>query len=53
MTRYMRRVEEVADNFDGLVPQFIEDAGFGSVAEAEYFLTVFGPLSLWRAVKGS
>jgi ubiquinone/menaquinone biosynthesis C-methylase UbiE len=53
MTRYMRRLEEVADNFDGMLPQFMEDAGFGSVAEAEYFLTVFGPLSLWRAVKGS
>lgn len=53
MTRYMRRLEEVADNFDGLIPQFITDAGFCPVVEAEYFLTVFGPLSLWRAVKGS
>jgi ubiquinone/menaquinone biosynthesis C-methylase UbiE len=53
MTGYMRRLEEAADNFDGLIPPFIMEAGFGSVIEAEYFLTVFGPLSLWRAVKGS
>jgi ubiquinone/menaquinone biosynthesis C-methylase UbiE len=52
MTRYMRRLEEVADNFDGLIPQFIMEAGFGSVREAGHFLTIFGPLSLWRAVKG-
>ena len=53
MTRYMHRLEEVADNFDGLIPHFITEAGFGSVTEAEYFLTVFGPVSSLRAVKGS
>ena len=53
MTRYMRRLEEVADNFDGLIPPFIMEAGFDAVIEAEHFLTLFGPLSLWRAVKGS
>ncbi len=52
MTKYMRRLEEVAGNFDGLIPRFIAEAGFGSVKEAEYFITIFGPLSLWRAVKG-
>jgi len=51
MTRYMRRLEEVADNFDGLIPRFIAEAGFGLVDEAEHFLTLFGPLSLCRAVK--
>ena len=53
MTGYMRRLEEVADNFDGLIPHFITEAGFGFVIEAEHFLTMFGPLSLWRTVKGS
>ena len=53
MTGYMRGLEETADNFDGLIPPFITEAAFSSVIEAEYFLTVFGPLSLWRAVKGS
>ncbi|MCA9016821.1 MAG: methyltransferase domain-containing protein [Planctomycetaceae bacterium] len=52
MTKYMRRLEETADNFDGLIPRFVAEAGFGSVSEAEHFVTVFGPLSLWRAVKG-
>jgi len=53
MTGYMRRLEEVADNLDGLIPHFITEAGFGFVIEAEHFLTVFGPLSLLRAVKGT
>ncbi len=48
----MHRLEEVADNFDGLLPQFITEAGFGGVREMEHFVTIFGPLSLWQAVKG-
>jgi ubiquinone/menaquinone biosynthesis C-methylase UbiE len=52
MIGYMRRLEEVADNFDGLIPRFIAEAGFGCVNEADHFLTLFGPLSLWKAVKG-
>jgi ubiquinone/menaquinone biosynthesis C-methylase UbiE len=51
MTSYMRRLEQVADNFDGLIPRFIAEAGFGFVNEAEHFITLFGPLSLWKAVK--
>lgn len=51
MTKYMRHLEETADNFDGLIPHFITEAGFGEVKEAEYFVTIFGPLSMWRAVK--
>ena len=31
MTGYMRRLEEAADNFDGLIPPFIIEAGFGPV----------------------
>ena len=52
MITYMRRLEETADNFDGLFPRFITEAGFGVVKEAEHFATIFGPLSLWRADKG-
>lgn len=52
MTSYMRGLKEVADNFDGLIPRFIAQAGFGLVSEAEHFLTLFGPLSVWKAVKG-
>ena len=53
MTKYMRRLEEAADNFDGLIPLFVTEAGFGSVKEAENFVTVFGPLSILQAVKGT
>lgn len=52
MAILMHRLEEVADNFDGLLPQFIREAGFGEVKEVEHFVTIVGPLSLWRAVKG-
>lgn len=52
MTAYMRHLEETADNFDGLLPHFITEAGFGSITEAQHFLTIFGPISLWQAVKG-
>ena len=61
MTTYMRRLEETADNFAGLIPRFITEAGFGrrpervkgSVNEVEHFVTIFGPLSMLRAVKGA
>lgn len=52
MTTCMRRLEETADNFDGMIPRFMVEAGFGSVSEAQNFVTLFGPLSLWQAVKG-
>jgi ubiquinone/menaquinone biosynthesis C-methylase UbiE len=52
MTTYMRRLEETADNFDGQIPLFVTEVGFGEVKEAQNFVTIFGPLSLWRAVKG-
>ena len=53
MTKYMRHLEEAADNFDGLIPLLVTEAGFGSVKEAENFVTVFGPLSIIQAVKGT
>jgi ubiquinone/menaquinone biosynthesis C-methylase UbiE len=53
MTTYMRRLEETADNFDGLIPRFVTEAGFGGVKEAENFITVFGPLSIIQAIKGA
>jgi ubiquinone/menaquinone biosynthesis C-methylase UbiE len=53
MSKYMRRLEEAADNFDGLFPRFVAEAGFGEVQEAENFVTVFGPLSIIQTVKGA
>ena len=52
MTTYMRHLEASADNFDGLIPHLTTQAGFKSVIETAHFITIFGPLSLWRAVKG-
>jgi ubiquinone/menaquinone biosynthesis C-methylase UbiE len=52
MTKYMRRLEQAADNFDGLIPLLVTEAGFGFVDETEHLVTIFGPLSLWRAAKG-
>jgi ubiquinone/menaquinone biosynthesis C-methylase UbiE len=53
MTIYMRRLEEAADNFDGLIPLFVTEAGFRKVKETQNFVTIFGPLSTWQAVKGN
>ena len=52
LTILMRHLEEVADNFDGLLPRFVLEAGFQSLFEREHFVTLFGPLSLWQAIKG-
>lgn len=51
ITRFMHGLEEAADNFDGRIPQFIAEVGFEQVTEVDYFVTAFGPLSLWKAVK--
>ena len=53
MTKFMRRFEETADNFDGLIPRFITEAGFNEVKEAEHFVTIFGSLSMIKAIKGA
>ncbi len=52
ISRYIR-LEETADNFEGLIPSFLTEAGFKSVMEVEHFATIFGPLSMIRAVKGA
>lgn len=52
MTKFMRHFEETADNFDGLVPQFIKAAGFSSIDE-RHFTNIFGPLSMIKAIKGA
>lgn len=53
ITSYRRYLEEVADHFDGLIPHFVSGAGLNSVMEEERFLSMFGPLFLWRAIKGA
>lgn len=51
MRTYMRRLEEAADNFDGLIPRFIAEAGFGEVEELESLPTIFGEVTFWRAIR--
>ncbi|MGH8443186.1 MAG: class I SAM-dependent methyltransferase [Nevskiaceae bacterium] len=40
-----------ADNVQGLLPEFMRAAGFAEVAEAQRFSTMWGTLSLYRAVR--
>ena len=44
-------VEWTADNIDGLLPQFMREAGFVDVTETGNFSTIFGTLMFYRAVK--
>jgi ubiquinone/menaquinone biosynthesis C-methylase UbiE len=45
----IRRLEEAADNVQGLLPTMIRDAGFDQVEVTQRFTTIFGSLSLYRA----
>lgn len=49
----MRHLEQTADNFDGLLPQFITDAGFSSVHERARFNSPFGPVAILSALKSA
>ena len=45
--------DRVSDNVAGRLPEFMHEAGFADVTEAEPFRTVFGPVCLYRASKPS
>ena len=47
----MRRLEETIDNIKGLLPEMFRDAGFGQVNETARYMSIFGTISLYRAVK--
>lgn len=47
----LRRLEEVADNFDGRLPQMFGEAGFNAIEETARFATVMGDLALYRMAK--
>ena len=51
MALVMRHFEETADHFAGLLPAMLSESGFAQVTETSYFATVFGPLSLYAAMK--
>ena len=46
---FMRRLEETADNFDGLIPALLHEAGFSGLTEPRQFSTIFGPVSYLSA----
>lgn len=47
----MRWLEENYDNVKGLLPEMIRNAGFDQVDETAKFMTMFGTISLYRALK--
>ncbi|BBL70498.1 class I SAM-dependent methyltransferase [Methylogaea oryzae] len=47
----VRRFEEIADAVDGLLPAFMQEAGFRPVEETACYGTVSGTLRLYRARK--
>jgi len=47
----MRRLEESADNIQGLLPEIMRNAGFQQVEEPAQYTTIVGGLSLFRAQK--
>ena len=47
----MRRLEEAADNIQGLLPGMIRSAGLAQVEETAQYTTIVGGLSLFRAKK--
>jgi ubiquinone/menaquinone biosynthesis C-methylase UbiE len=47
----MRRLEEAADNIQGLLPEMMRNAGFQQVEEPAQYTTIIGGLSLFRAEK--
>lgn len=47
----IRHTERVEDNLRGLLPGMLQDAGFVGVSELEWFGTIAGSVSLYRAQK--
>lgn len=45
----IRRLEEAADNVQGLLPEMMREAGFEQVGVNPCFTALFGPLALYRA----
>jgi ubiquinone/menaquinone biosynthesis C-methylase UbiE len=47
----LRRLEEASDNFDGLLPGFLSEAGFYEVAGTGFIPTMLGPMTFYLAVR--
>lgn len=51
IAKIMSRMEETTDNFNGKIPGLLREAGFEQVAETAHFRILFGPLSIYHAVR--
>lgn len=51
ITLIMRNLEETADNYKGLLPKMIRDAGFVQVEIAAQYSTVFGTICIYKGMK--
>ena len=51
LSPFIRRLEQAADNVNGLLPEMMRRAGFEQVEEPTHYTTIFGDLSLYRARK--
>lgn len=47
----MSKFEHTVENFNGQIPLLLEEAGFENVEETAHLDSIFGPLSLYRAIK--
>ncbi len=52
ISRLLARLEPVADNIEGRLPQMLQEAGFERVQAHDQFQTAFGTLALISAIKG-
>ncbi len=47
----IRHFEEASDNVQGLLPEMFRKAGFEHIEETARYMTIFGTLSLYKAIK--
>jgi ubiquinone/menaquinone biosynthesis C-methylase UbiE len=52
ISRLLARLEPVADNIEGRLPQMLREAGFERIQTHDQFQTAFGTLALISAIKG-
>lgn len=50
---FMRRLEETADNFKGMLPKMMDEAGFDDIQEINNYNTLFSTVTLYKASKFS
>ena len=51
LSNLLRLLEPIDDNIRGKLPKMIRQAGFQEAVETRYFNTVFGTISIYKAIK--